>query len=225
MKKTKGPGPLIEAAIAASPVEPPRDKLEALKKLAKDAMVLRTRIKNGEELLADLRAKNNKMLMETLPEFMNDVGVPSLVVEGRGNEPPFSVINAPFYSASLPKPKRAGDPDRRPEGFAYLESIGHGDLIKFRVSFMFDAKTAPELIRKFVDAATALRVSVVKKKGRKTTVLGLGKVPHPDVDKSVNANTLTAWLKRQVEDEEFIPKLDKIGGFVGNKVEIKTVEE
>lgn len=231
-KKDTGPPKAIADAIAsgARPTVS-QSQFETLKAKAKEARDLQKRIENGKVYLADYEGKYNKIVTDELPQLMDKMGVPSLVVEAEGNEPAFSARNNPFYSASLSRPKKTGQPDPRPEGFEYLKKIGHGDLIKQEVSFLFPVGTDPELVHKFIETAMSLGVVInkkvnlgTKKKPRWTTRKLKLEVPFPQVEEGVHANTLTAWLKRQVEQEKFVPNLSKIGGFLGRKVEIKTVE-
>lgn len=61
-----------------------------------------------------------------------------------------------------------------------------------------------------------------KKKGGKNIRLD---VPEPRVERTVHWATLTAWLRRQVEENKFIPDLSKIGGFIGRRAAPKEVKE
>lgn len=184
----------------------------------KRARALAIRIGNGNELLGTLTKENNRLLMDEIPDLMGTLGVPSITVEGEGNEPPFSASKRPFYSAGLPE--SIGDEDQE-AGFNYLTSIGHGDLIKHEVSFLFPANTDPKLIDLFVKAAMRIRVQAAGgSRGNKPKLV----VPLPSTKRSINTATLTSWLKKQVESG-FVPKLGPIRGFIGQKVVIKTVEE
>jgi hypothetical protein len=210
----------VEDAIAAGQVAEVSNKdFNKLKEKVRAARVLQKRIETGEALLKELGKQENEILMNELPDLMNTMRVPSITIDAEGNEPAFTATNKPFYSASLARPKKADQPDPRPEGFEYLISIGHGDLIKQEVSFLFPVGTDPKLIHDFVQKAIKLKVESKRKPVKRL------RIPFPSVDTSVHAGTLTAWLRRQVEQEKFVPNLTKIGGFLGRKVEIKTVEE
>jgi hypothetical protein len=214
----KGPSTTLLKAMKKHkppPVSP--EKLVELRELVKRARVLDVRIENGNGLLKTLKAENNKLKMEDIPTLMEGIGIKSLVVEGEGNEPPFSAVNKQFFSAGLPE---SMDEAKRQEAFDYLTSIGHGDLIKQEVSFLFPINTDQRLIELFILAAQRIKVGATGGgKGNKPKL----EIPIPTTSRSVHSATLTAWLKRQVQSG-FVPALDKIGGFVGRKVEIKTVE-
>lgn len=229
-RSRSGPAPQFMEGVPRPAV--PSDKLDELKTLAKRARVLETRIANGNELLGTLRAEANQLLMDQIPQLMDGIGMPSFTVDAEGNEPAFSMIKSPVYSASLSKPKKAGTPDRREEGFAYLEEIGHGDLIKHEVSFLFPINTSQDLIHEFVKLALRLNIAAVRKTnvGTKKKPVWTQKrekleVPYPTEERSVNTATLTAWLRSQVEKEQFVPDLEKIGGYIGRQVKIKNVKD
>lgn len=230
-KPANGKAPPAYLATAERPKIKDSD-LEELKTLVKSARALEKRIENGEALLKDLKGQDEKLLTDDIPQKMQELGIPYIALEKSGNEPGFVATNRPFYAASLAKPKKADQPDPRPEGFEYLEEIGHGDLIKQVVAYQFPVHTDPELIHKFVEEANELVVSVMKKTnvGTKKKPKWVAKklkleIPFPTVERSVHGGTLTAWLKRQVEQEKFVPILSKIGGFLGRRVEIKTIDE
>jgi hypothetical protein len=207
-----GPPAAIEEAIESGARPIVRDsELEKLKDVIREARVIEKRIESGEALLKDLKSQDAKLIMDVIPDMMNSLGIPSITLEADGNEPAFTATSNPFYSASLSKPRKPDQPDRREEGFAYLEAIGHGDLIKQEVTFLFPAKSNKKNIWTFVKMACKLKAGDLE-------------IPFPLVTKSVHAGSLTAWLKRQVEQEGFVPDLSKIGGFLGRKVEIKTTE-
>lgn len=214
----KAPKVIEQAVKDMGTGEPSSERLLELKALVKRARALAIRINNGQELLGTLSKENNRLLMDEIPDLMSTLGVPSITVEGEGNEPPFSASKKPFYSAGLPE--SAGEEDRE-AGFNYLTSIGHGDLIKHEVSFLFPTNTDPKLIDLFIKAAMRIRVQAAGgSRGNKPKL----EIPYPTSKRSINTATLTSWLKKQVESG-FVPKLGPIRGFIGQKVVIKTVEE
>lgn len=201
------------------------DKLDKLKAKAREAMTLEYRMAHGNELLAKLKHEHAQLVTRELPDMMDELEIPSITVEGEGNEPPFTIKNDDFYSAGI---AASWDEDKKEQGYKYLEKIGHGDLIKQEVSFFFPSGTEPALIYLFIEAAMKLKVAITPtRRGKKQPVIKL-EIPQPSVKRSVSGQTLTAQLKRWVEQDKFIPgikDLEKIGGYIGKKVKLKTVKE
>lgn len=197
---------------AAKP-RPSADKLDKVREAVRAARVLEHRIENGVGLLRELRQGLSRLKQEEIPALMNSAGVTSIGIEAEGNEPPYEAVKEAFYSAGFPERNKDGvrTEDREQklsDMYDYLEEIGHDDLIKVEVTFFLPRKTTMAAIRRFVDHCMRAKVKGLE-------------VLEPTVKKRVNTQTLTAWLRRQVEQEHFVPDLPKINGFVGENVSIK----
>ncbi len=151
---------------------------------------------------------------------MEKIGVPSITIEAEGNYPAFTAERNPFFAANI-----AADwpPEKRDEAFAYIESLGYGELIKTFVSFAFPRELQPA-VSSFLKVIKSLTLVATVKVGGKKRRLKY-KVPTPTIERTIAHGTLTKWLREQVEDEAKMPDLEKIGGFVGNIADVKPVKE
>lgn len=217
MNGSDEPSAAVAMAIRSRKGEVSSDKLEQLKIMVREARNLDVRIGNGEELLKTLKTEQARYLTNVIPDMMASLRVPSITIEAEGNMPAYTASNKPFYSAGI---SSRWDEEKRQDALQYLKDIGHGDLIKQEVSFLFPVGTDLRMIHEFVNKVVKLRI--VDKRRRKL------EIPIPTVSEGVHAGTLTSWLKRLVESKDALAsklKLDKIGGYVGQKVELKTVKD
>jgi len=173
-------------------------QLDHLNNLCKKARMMNADIKKLEELLSKAKAEYNTMVCETLPDFMDTIGITKLTFTDPSSNQQVEVQTKPYYHASI---EAAWDEDRRQKAFNYLEQIGEGDLIKTTLTIPFP--------RDQHEAAKALAIELAKR--------GIAS----EVKDNVHHMTLTAWLKNQVEERQFVPDLTTIGGVVGRKITIK----
>lgn len=218
-KKLNGsdaPSAAVAQAIRRTKPEVSSDKLEQLKTLVREARTLEVRIGNGEELLEKLRTERTRYLQNVIPDAMTTLKIPSITIDAEGNEPAYTASNKPFYSAGI---SSKWDEEKQREGKEYLKEIGHGDLLKQEVTFLFPVGTDLSLVQRFVKEAMKLRIMDKKKRRLE--------IPYPTIREGVHSGTLTSWLKRLVESRDaLVPKLklEKIGAYIGQKVELKTVK-
>lgn len=189
----------IRAAAAGAPSRD--DQLSELRDKAREVRDLGQTIADNEQLVAEMRGRHGRLLREVLPEMMDAAGVASLELQPEGNSPGLSFKLQPFFSAGIAASWPA---DKKAAALDYLTSIGHGDLIKTFVTLSFP--------REERDAALAVAAEM---RSRDVDV---------EVDESVHASTLKAWLREMVDSGD-MPDLDKIGGSVGRHVVIKEVKE
>lgn len=224
----EGPPEAVRRAMkkGGQEVTPP-DRLEELKKLVRNARTLSIMIGEKKAEVAELEGRLAKAKNEVIPTFMDEIRVPSITIDAEGNYPAFECVARPFYRANI---AADWEPAKKEEAFAYLESIGEGDLIKTSVTYYFTREEAA-MVKPFLAAVTKLKftIKVVSfigkgKKRRKTEKTQKVSPPPAVVEKTVQWNTLTAWLRRKVETSGTIPKLDKIGGAVGTVADLKPVE-
>lgn len=213
----KGPPAALEAAMEKAPTGAKPEQLETLKKYVSEARDLSLSIADKEKVLDVERTSLLKLRTQTIPDYMNEVQVPAITVARDGNMPGFEARRVAFYSANIP----AKWPDsQKKEAFEYLKNIGHDDLIKTEVTFAFPRGVTQKEIAAFIKSAKRIKVST----GRGKSKVEL-EIPPAEVSRGVNGRTLTKWLKNQVENEGFVPDLNKIGGFVGAVAELKILEE
>lgn len=210
---SKKPPAWMEKAAKSKQAVVPVGKLEEIKKVVKEARDLGIVLADHTQKASDTKKKITDIEMRRLPDLMEGAGVPAITIDAEGNLPAFEAKSKPYYSAGIRSDWPQEDRER---SFAYLKEIGHDELIKTEVSYAFPKDTSQAAIAQFMREVRKIKIG----KGKRAL-----SVPAPHVERGVNSNTLTAWLKDQVENEGFMPKLDMIGGFVGKKVTIKEVQE
>jgi hypothetical protein len=225
-KKAAAPPPATKPKPAASPVgqllserrpvgqmpahlaqaivnNPPRidgDKLLELKTMVSAARDL----EKEREMLAERLSEINSDLdgpegyyFRKMPALMTEIGLTSITIEPDGNLPGYVATASPYYKASI---SAEWPEEKRKEAFDYLEEIDAGDLIKTEVTVAFPRE----------QRALALKFQKIAKQYGDATI-----------KENVAWNTLTAWLREQVEEVGEIPQLDKIGGIVARIVKLK----
>lgn len=197
------PNRTIAAAIAAENVASSSSSLEEIERAANEARDLEKEIEDLSALLKEKNATLYKLYHVTLPDLMMAANVDHLGLPAKGNLPAMDAELKPFYSANI----AAGWPEeKRGAAFEYLIDLKAGDLIKTDVVASYS--------RGKVGEARKLAASLAKKKGVQAII-----------KEAVHAQTLTAWLREQVEKHNFTPNLELIGGAVGNVVKLKQRKE
>ena len=155
-----------------------------------------------EERLAWVKREIVFETQDNLPEMFHGARIMSLGLAKEGNKPAYMAELGPYYYANI-----AADwpQEKRNEAFDYLEKTGNGGLIKATVTVMVPAKA--EAVRK------KLFVFLEKEKLDFEPKL------------TVHHGTLKAWLQREVETHKRMPKLDLIGGTVGELVKVEPKED
>ena len=170
------------------------DKLEHVRDAVRRQLSLQQRIQDLTEENKILNKKLTDMSMHELPDLFNEAQIDHVGLAAEGNQPAYDAKLSPYYHANIPA-------DRASEAFAWLDANGHGDLIKNVITI--------ELGRG--DNETAKKVMAALKK--------------LDVDYSTKLtvpwNTLTAFVREQVEKYNKIPPLDILGAVIGQIVKLK----
>lgn len=192
------PAALVAAVKATADKPLPEDRLEKVRELLRQC-------RDGDLELAELAEKSkavsvrlHKMKSETLPDVFAQLGIDKLGLEAEGNLPAYDADLKPFYKANI---SADWPPEQQDKAFAFLDKVGSGDLIKSQFSVFIgrgDRKTAKRLLR----SLKRLKLDYTHTQG-------------------VPWNTLTAWLKEQVEKHNTTPPLDLLGATVGKVVALK----
>lgn len=193
----------LARAIATNPPRLDGDKLIELREMVIAARDLELEREALNEKLKEVNSKLDGpegLYFKKLPTFMAEIGLTSMTLEAEGNLPAYVATASPYYKASI---SAEWPEEQRKDAFKYLESEDAGDLIKTEVTIAF-----PREQRKL-----ALQFQKVARKWGEATV-----------KEAVAWNTLTAWLKDQVEEHGYMPQLDKIGGTVARIVKLKEVK-
>jgi hypothetical protein len=155
---------------------------------------LQAKLKERQDIL-------DRIMTRDLPEKMDDAGLRTVTVEAHGNEPSFTVGLKTMISANI---AASWDQDRRRRAFTWLDTHGHGSLIKTDVVTTFSREDR---------STVAAFVGHLDREGRRYLVR-----------ESVHPQTLSAWLREMLERGE-APPLDTIGGYVERQATIKEERE
>lgn len=172
--------------------------LEILQQHAAKARDLELEI---QDLSSQIHEKNDQLKVlynETMPNLLDALKLDRIGIAPDGNKPGADFKMASYYSANI---AASWDDDRKELGFALLEKLKAGDLIKAEVTSRLP-KGSLKVAKQLVAAAKKLGVTAVLKK-------------------SVHNQTLSAWLRELYEDRhQSLPQseLEKIGASVGRKV-------
>jgi hypothetical protein len=175
---------------------PTAEGLAKLSQHGRRLLEVESRIIDAEEELRALKSERNDITMRQMPEVFDEVGTDHIGIPGAGVD----LVLQPYYSASLPR----DDLERQEAGFRWLEENGHGDLIKATVTIEFtrsEIEKARELAEKVQDL--------------------LGDERSVGIVTSVHWQTLTAFVREQIEKYNAVLPLDVLGATVGRVVKIK----
>ena len=182
--------------------EPNPDRLAVVREALRAFRDTQLEIAQTEERLKQMKAAALETQHQTLPDLFSQAGITNLGLEAEGNLPAYQFTAKPYYHASIAS---SWPPERREEAFDYLNEVGAGDMIKHGVTVLFSRGEGEK-----VDTLQEF----LRKHGMPFTV-----------DRVVPWNTLTAWVRSEVEKYKRIPDLEKIGAQVGRIVEIKQAKE
>jgi hypothetical protein len=185
---------------------PVEEESRRLAELGRELYAVDGDIAEIERKLELLTQRRTELTMKELPDYMRKISQDKIGLAEFGVD----LVLENYYHANI----RADWPEeKRQEAFAYLESINAGDMIKTQVVFMFG--------RKDIKKVRWLQAFI------KTVQHYLGEVggevqdiPDPTISMAVPWNTLTAFVRGQVESGEVLD-LEKIGAVVGSVVKIK----
>ena len=158
-----------------------------LSNLIRESMDLDSKIADAEQYLKDLKYKKRKVNEEDIPALMQEMGMDSITVDGN------KVALRQFVHARITE-------DKREEAFAWIRSVGEGDIIKNDVTVSFSSGQG--------NLAGAV-VDDLRNQGL-----------DPAQKTHVHPQTLKAWVKGRIESGKEID-FDTFGVFVGTEATIK----
>ena len=176
---------------------PTGDKLDRAKAMVRECRDLELEIADLQETIKLKSQRVESMKNRELVDLFDEVGVTNIGLEAEGNVPPYEIEIQPYYHANI---KVEDNPDA-PKAFAYLRKVGEADMIKTTYTVSFGMGES-------------------KKQKAFETMLRKAAVAY-DSKFGVPWNTLTAWLKRQVEVEKKTPPLQLLGATVGRRANVK----
>lgn len=197
---TKKNPPAMLAALAANKPAAPDATIKEIREKCAQARDLSKEIEEMEERLSKKKADLDKILRQEIPDAMDAAGTKEFTLAAEGNYPEIKIKVEGFYSASIAK---SWDATKKKAAFAYLESVGAGDLIKTVVSVPFKREERSEVEE---------LVNLIEDAGFET-----------ETEEAVHASTLKSWLKERTEKHNEKTELDKIGGIIGRIAKIKEI--
>lgn len=192
------PSPALAAALRGSQSAIPADKLEMLRTTARRLRDKRAEVTSIEERLSEAKAEVKLIETKELVDLMAEVGVDKVGLPAEGNYPACDAELKPYYHAVI---SADWEPNRRQLAFDWLDSAGHGDLIKTAITVLIPRD----------DRAMAVSIQ---------HYLEQCNVAHT-IQLDVPWNTLTAFVKEQVEKYHRTPPLETLGATVGQVVKLK----
>lgn len=198
---TKGvPAALLDAMAEDAP-EASKDQLAKIRGLAKEMRDLD--IDNAR--MKEQTTENNKRIeaikWQDLLNAMDEAGMRAMTLEAEGNLPAYEVKTGAYYHANI-----AVDwpPEQKAAAFNWLDKHEPGML---RNSFVIEfGKNSRAVQKKLIAALKKLKIPYSNEFG-------------------VPWNTLTAYVKEQIEEHERTPPLELLGAKVGRIATIKKVKE
>lgn len=194
---TQAPAYLNEVA----PQPASADKLDRLREKVREARDAKAEAAELEERRKAANNRYNELVHRELPELFAEARLGSVGLPAEGNHPAYNVVCRSYYKAVI---SAEWEPERRAKAFDFLRDREAGDLIKNVVAVPFgrgDEAAADELC----------------------SWLGERQISY-ERGSEVNWQTLTAWLKEQVDKYHVDfskDDLEKIGAQVGQVVELK----
>ena len=180
---------------------PDREILSKIKASLETARDLELEVMSSEQRLSESKAQLSVLQHKVLPDQFNEAGISSLTLEASGNRPAMRCDLRPYFKAVIPA---RWSEEKRAEAMAELDKFGGGDIAKRVVSVAFPRGSG--------DDAESLAEELEK--------MGFS----CNVTFEIPWQTLTSWLRETVSNGD-MPDLEKIGGQVGQVVNLKKVED
>lgn len=172
---------------------PSEDESKSLTELGRELYAVDADIVATEKRVADLKERRKVLVMKELPDYLTKVSQDKIGLPEFGVD----LVMENYYHANI---QAEWPEEQRDAAFKYLEDGGNGDLIKITIEIAFS--------RKDYKKAAALAAKLEKEKFS------------PVLSKGVAWNTLTAFVKEQIEGGKTLD-LDVLGATVGRIVKIK----
>ena len=197
-KKVGGVSDELADAMAADAAAPPSDdKLTKIRKKIAELRVYEFENTSLQERMAENSKKIKEIKDKTLVDMFDAVKITNLGIEADGNLPPYDIEIKPYYHANIP-------PENEEKAFDWLAKNKHGDMIKgtYTITFGRGEEKRRIAFEKFLD------------KGAYDYSYKFG----------VPWNTLTAFVKEQIETYKREPPLKLLGATVGRVAALKKIK-
>lgn len=193
-KKTAVSASLANRMADAAQREPPKDKITKVKETIAKLRDYEFENQSLQERIAANSEKIKEIKEDTLVSMFDEVGITNMGIEADGNLPPYDIEIKPYYHANVPEANQE-------KAFAWLEKNKHGDMIKGTYTVSFGR--GEEKQRKSFQ-------SYLEKSGFDYSYKF-----------GVPWNTLTAFVREQIETYKREPPLKLLGATVGRVAALK----
>lgn len=182
---------------------PSADQSQKLTNMGVELMELDIKITELEDALEKAKARKLVLTQKDMVEYLqvlgqDKVGLPNYNVD---------LVLEAFYHANI---KADWPEEQRESAFQWLEDSDNGDIIKLEMNFSFS--------RGQLNVANWMKEQIEKLEIPHE--FKVNRLPEPVVLKNVPWNTLTAFVKREVEAGHELP-MEKLGATMGSVVKIK----
>lgn len=169
------------------------DRLEIIKK---KIVEMRDLERDNAELSEKLSANNARLKAlrdKEIVDVLDEAKLTGFTLAAEGNNPPFEVEIIPYYHANIPE-------DNAEEAYEWLRSKNHGDIIKATYTISF-GRGQNKQQRAFESLLKKNKIEFDYKYG-------------------VPWNTLTAFVKEQIEERKATLPLKLLGATIGRVAKI-----
>lgn len=196
-KKKSGVDEELANAMAADAAAPPSDdKLVKIREKISELRDLEFENASLSERMKENSSKIKEIKDKTLVDMFDEVKITNLGIEADGNLPPYDIEIRPYYHANIPE-------ENEEKAFEWLTKNKHGDMIRgtYTVSFGRGEEAKRKKFEAFLDKSG---FDYSYKFG-------------------VPWNTLTAFVKEQIEVYKREPPLKLLGATVGRVAALKKI--
>ena len=188
---------LLDAMASDDSQQAPADKLEEVKNLVRELRKEEIDLKDLEERVSLSKERINQLKHKTIVDKMDEIGINKIGIDAEGNLPRYDIETGPYYHANIAE---GWEEERKAAAYTWLEKNKHGDLIKATYSIQFGRGEAK--LRKAFES--------LLKKSKTEYAVKLG----------VPWNTLTSFVKEQIEVKKVTPPLEVLGATVGRVAKV-----
>ena len=193
------PSAALAAKMKADVPQVPEDKLEKARDYLRQSRDLDKEVRDLAERLKERQASLLTLKQKTLPDFFNEIGIDNLGLPAEGNLPAYDAKLVPYYHANI---GADWDTERQEAAFGYLAAQEGGEAMIKTVITVELGRGDRKVAEKVEAALDKIKVPYSRKLG-------------------VPWNTLTAWVKEQIERHKTTPDLNLLGATVGSVVNLK----
>lgn len=191
----------LEEVASEDALQPPsEDLLQRISAKGQLARAIDLEISDLESRLEKKKSELRDIKERDLVALLDEAGISMFDLPAVGNNPPYELRLKPYYHAVIPK----DDPD---SAFGWLETHEHGDLIKYTFTIRY-GRGEEEDVAKFRVLLNQCEFVVDYEEKRE-----------------VPWNTLTAFIKEQIETYGEVLPLKTLGATVGRIVDVKEKKE